>query len=83
MSNLADVIQQLTKERDQAQTRVEHLDQALEALTGGSGAGGVNGKRRPAERSGRPKTLSTAARKRISAAQRARWAKWKAARRGK
>jgi uncharacterized coiled-coil DUF342 family protein len=33
MTSLATVVQQLRKERDQAQNRIEQLDQALEALT--------------------------------------------------
>ena len=38
MANLANVVQQLRKERDQAQRRVEQLDEALNAL---GGLGGV------------------------------------------
>jgi len=85
MSNLANVVQQLQKERNQAQRRIEHLDEALKAL---AGLGGVRG--RVVARVGRAqmpgkkrRTMSAAARKRIAAAQRARWAKWKAARRNK
>ena len=70
MSNLTQVVRQLKEERDQAQRRIEQLDEALKALTGAQ-----------ASRKGR--TMSAAARKRIAAAQRARWAKWKAAHRGK
>jgi hypothetical protein len=84
MSNLAKVVQQLRKERHQAQRRIEQVDQALKAL---SGLGGLRGAARTQGRiqtSGRkPRTMSAAARKRIAAAQRARWAKWKAARRNK
>ena len=74
MSNLAKVVQQLRNERVQAQTRIEQLDEALKALTGVGGRRGTTGTRR---------TMSAAARKRIAAAQRARWAKWKAARKHK
>ena len=84
MANLAKVVQQLKQERDQAQRRIEPLDEALKAL------GGLGGVRGGATRVGRAQTLgkkrrtmSAAARKRIAAAQRARWAKWKAARRSK
>jgi len=82
MSNLDHVVLQLRKERDEAQKRVEHLDQALAAL------GSLNGTRalktRSAHASGRKRrTMSAAARRRIAAAQRARWARWKAARRNK
>ena len=83
MSRLAKVIQQLQKERDQVQGRVEQLDEALKALTGLDGARGPIRRRGPAQASGKRRTMSAAARKRIAAAQRARWAKWKAARRSK
>jgi hypothetical protein len=63
MANLAGIVQQLQKERDQAATVVERLDAALTAL---SGVG---------ERAGTRRHLSAAARARIAAAQRARWAK--------
>jgi hypothetical protein len=64
MDNLAGVVQQLKKERDQAATTVKRLNAALAALDGTSvrKAGGGN-------------RLSKAARARIAAAQRARWAK--------
>ena len=79
VSNLANVVAQLKKERDRAKKRVEQLDEALSALTHGGGQ-----RRIDANRNGpRRKTMSAAARKRIAAAQRARWAKWKAAHRGK
>jgi hypothetical protein len=65
MVNFAGVVQQLIRERDQAATVVEQLDAALAALNGGS-----NGKRTRTR-----KRMSAAARARIAAAQRARWAK--------
>ena len=84
MSNLANVVQQLRKERDQAQRRIEQLDGALKALAGLSGVRGTTGGRGLAQRpAGTRPTMSAAARKRIAAAQRARWAKWKAAQRRK
>src|SRR6266566_8686444 len=59
------IVQQLRAERDR-------LDAAIKALTGVSGAA-------PARPSGgRNKTMSAAARRRISIAQKARWAKVKA-----
>jgi hypothetical protein len=64
MANLAGVVQQLRKERDQAARTVEQLDAALAALDGVS-------RRRARTRS----RLSAAGRARIAAAQRARWAK--------
>lgn len=84
MSNLANVVQRLRQERDQAQKKIDRLDQALKALTGLDGVGRTNGGRGSApRRAGAGRTMSAAARKRIAAAQRARWAKWKAAQRGK
>ena len=81
MSNLAKVVHQLQKERDQARRRVEQLDEALNALGGLDGLRGTVGRAQTAGKKRR--TMSAAARKRIAAAQRARWAKWKAARRNK
>jgi hypothetical protein len=64
MDKIASIVQQLQQER-------ARIDGALQALTGiGKGQRGT-------ARTGR-RTLSPAARKRIAAAQRARWAKWKA-----
>jgi hypothetical protein len=62
MTNLSAVVEQLKKERNR-------LDHAIEALSGITGKAGGAGRRR---------TLSPAARERIAAAQRARWAKFKA-----
>ena len=64
MANLAGVVQQLRKERDQAARTVEQLDAALAALSG-------NSRHKASTRN----PLSAAARARIAAAQRARWAK--------
>ena len=82
MSNLTKAVQRLKEERDLAQRRVEQLDEALKALTG-LGVRGTARRHGPAHASGKRRTMSAAARKRIAAAQRARWAKWKAAQRGK
>lgn len=77
MSNLVKVVAQLRKQREEAQKTAEQLDQALAAL------GSVDGSRsrgRGSQKVGRTgRTMSAAAGKRIAAAQRARWAKWKAA----
>ena len=84
MSNSTNVVRQLTKERDQAQRRVEQLDEALKALTGLGGVNGTAARRGDTQvSSAKPRTMSAAARKRIAAAQRVRWAKWKAAQRAK
>lgn len=81
MSNLTKIVMQMRQERDAAQKRVEQLDQALAAL------GSLDGFRTQSRDSRKPGTkrriMSAQTRKRIAAAQRARWAKWKASRPGK
>ena len=75
MANLAKTLKELRKERDRTQGQLEKLDQAVAvigALVGRNSAGThrtVSNVRL---------TLSAAARRRISIAQKARWAKWKA-----
>ena len=59
------VVQQLKKERERVQNEVQQIDAALAAL----GSVSLNGASR----------MSAAARRRISLAQKARWAKQKAA----
>ena len=66
MANLTGVVRQLKKARAKAQGEVNGLDAALAAL------GNLTG-RSPA---GKRRTLSVAARRKISLAQKARWAKW-------
>ena len=65
MTDLRAVVEQLKQERDR-------LDRAIEALSGATGKSGRNRGRR---------YLSAAARAKIAAAQRARWAKYKAEKR--
>lgn len=66
MTDLGAVLAQLKEERDK-------LDRAIAALSGvAGGRAGGTGKRK----------LSAAARKRIANAQRARWAKFKAKKKG-
>jgi hypothetical protein len=81
MLNLTKVVMQMRQERDAAQKRVEQLDQALAALGSLDGfrTRGRNSRKLGTKR----RTMSAQARKRIAAAQRARWAKWKAAKRRK
>jgi hypothetical protein len=69
MSNLENALQQLREENTQAQLRVEKLDEVIRGLVGlddlvsaGKGAR-------------RSRTMSAAGRKRISLAQKARWAR--------
>ena|SRR5271157_5684628 len=67
------VVQQLEHERTRLETELHKVSAALTAFgrayLGGAKLGQARGKRR---------TISAAGRKRIVAAQRARWAKWKA-----
>ena len=67
MGNLSVVVQQLRRERERTQKEVQRIDAALAAL----GSLSSNG-------SSRQHTMSAAARRRISLAQKARWAKHKA-----
>jgi hypothetical protein len=77
MLTLTTAVRQLKQERARTQKEVGKLDAAIRVLSDLTGA-------RPGMRRGRigmrkRTTMSAAARKRIAAAQRARWAKWKAA----
>jgi hypothetical protein len=75
MSELGAVLGQLKQERGRLVSELRQLDQAIRALSKvgvpvrGHGAGG-------GRRTGR--TMSAAARKRIAAAQKARWARFRA-----
>lgn len=80
MLKLSSLVAELRTERDRAQKEVEQLNAALAALGGLSRASGASPRGRAVKKR-RP--MSAAARKRIAAAQRARWAKWKSARRNK
>src|SRR5207249_10319179 len=60
-----DIIAQLKIERDKAAQQVNALDMAIEALSGTATIRGSRGRR----------TMSAAARARISASQKARWAR--------
>jgi hypothetical protein len=74
MLNLRKAVQQLKKEREQTRARLDQLETALKILGDMGTAGRRSGRgATPARR----RTMSAAARKRIAAAQRARWAKWK------
>lgn len=74
MSTMNQVVQQLHAQRARASRELEKLDLAIKALTsldGGSATFKLAIRRKP--------KFSAAARARIAAAQRARWAKIKAA----
>jgi hypothetical protein len=62
MGTLSGVVQQLKKEREHAQKQVQRIDEAITALVSVSSNGTSH-------------TMSAAARRRISLAQKARWAK--------
>jgi hypothetical protein len=67
MKNMSAVVQQLRRERQHTQQQLQRIDQALAAL------GSVSS-------NGASRTMSTAGRRRISLAQKKRWAKTRAAR---
>ena len=74
MSKLAHVVHQLKKER-KARRRIQQLDDALKALTSISAARGTAARHDRAQAwGGKRRTMSAAARKRIAAARRTRWA---------
>ncbi len=80
MIKLSGLVVALKTERDRAQKEVEQLNAALAAL-GGLGRANARSPRNQTVKKRRP--MSAAARKRIAAAQRMRWAKWRSARRNK
>ena len=80
MLKLSGLVAELRTERDRAQKELEQLNAALVAL---GGLGYANGRSSPSRARKKRKPMSAGARKRIAAAQRARWAKWKTARRNK
>ncbi len=73
MPNLVQVLSALMKEQKQLQGKLQSVDAAIAALRGMNGGG------RNLASIARPRRqLSVAARRRIAAAQRARWAKFRA-----
>jgi hypothetical protein len=72
MANLDNALQQLREERKQAQLRVVKLDEVIRGLVG------LNGSVSAGKGAGRSRTLSASARRRISLAQKARWARVRA-----
>lgn len=81
MLNLNNVVRQLKEEREQTRAKLDQLDTALRVLGEASTVGRTAGRGRTT--SGRRRTMSAAAKKRIAAAQQARWAKWRAARKNR
>jgi hypothetical protein len=80
MPNLGGIVRELQAQRDRAQKEVERLNAALTAL-GNLGSGNRRSNRVLAARKRKP--MSAAARRKIAAAQRARWAKWKKSKQNK
>jgi hypothetical protein len=78
MANISGVVTQLRQERQRLSRELERLDNAIAAL--GHITSRSNGRRGAATTRGRRprRKLSAAARAKIAAAQRARWAKVKA-----
>ncbi len=71
MGNVSVIVKQLKKERDRAEKHLSALNLALAAFIGTYYNNGAKPTRKK-------RTISAAGRKRIAAAQRARWAKIKA-----
>ncbi|HEY6768001.1 MAG TPA: hypothetical protein VI386_24870 [Candidatus Sulfotelmatobacter sp.] len=74
MANMSGIVKQLRKERDRVARQLSGLNAALSAFTGAYSGSKSTGNRR---------ILSPEARAKISAAQRARWAKVKKTKKGK
>jgi hypothetical protein len=73
MSELGAVLGQLKQERQRVESELRQLNQAIQALSKiAEGNPGTRGRVK--------RTMSVAARKRIAAAQKARWAKFHASR---
>jgi hypothetical protein len=72
MANLARTLKELTQERGRMAGQVRKFDQVISVLRKLAKGVGARIVRRP------KRTMSAAARRRISIAQKARWAKWKA-----
>lgn len=73
--NVAGALKELRTERVRTARHLDNLDEAIGALSKLAARGHAAG---PTNTAGRRRRLSAAARRKIGAAQRARWAKWKA-----
>jgi hypothetical protein len=76
MTNMSGVIQQLKKERERLEDQLHRVTAAITAF----GRVYMNGTGSKAVGGGKRRTMSAAGRRRISLAQKARWAKAKTAR---
>jgi hypothetical protein len=72
MANLENALQQIREERKQVQLRMQQLDEVIRGLVG------LNGSVSAGKGAGQRHTMSASARKRISLAQKARWARVRA-----
>ena len=76
MANINRVVKELQSQRRRLEGELERVDAALSALTSLNGIGRGRGRRRAGRRTVRPQRhMSAAARRRMAAAQKARWAK--------
>jgi hypothetical protein len=73
MTNIAETVKVLGQERSQMLGRVRQLDDAISVLSKLKGSSLSVGRKSVRKRF----TMSAAGRRKIAAAQRARWAKWK------
>ena len=79
MTNVTDLISELERQRAASLQVVKHLEAAIDALRGLNSSDSKSSKTPAPSAGAKPKRhMSVAARKRIAAAQRIRWAKWKA-----
>jgi hypothetical protein len=75
MANLAETVKDLVQERSRMAGQIKKLDKAISVLRKLDGSSPSSTPKSVSKR--RP--MSAAARRKIAAAQKARWAKWKAA----
>lgn len=76
MRSLSQIVAELEAQRSMARRELERLDIAITALQNVNGSSNL--RVGPAASSKPHRTMSMAARKKIAAAQRTRWATWKA-----
>jgi hypothetical protein len=85
MADVTAALRQLQEARQEAEQELRKLDQAISALsaTNGSGRRGRPPNRTQSTQTPKPaggaRSMSASARRRIAMAQKARWAKWRAA----
>src|ERR1700690_4431450 len=78
MGNLASALQQLRAERKEAQLHVEKLDKAIAAVESVNGAGASGRVNQPTGTMSEPtRFISTASRRKMAQAKKARWARAK------